>query len=46
MHVATMKTIDADKKTLSIAFARWELALAKSAKSKAEKKLVRAFVLK
>ena len=32
MHVATMKTIDADKKTLSIAFARWELALAKSAK--------------
>ena len=46
MHVAAMKTIDSDKKTLSIAFARWELALAKRAISTAEKKLVRAFVLK
>ena len=46
MHAAAMKTIDAEKKTLCIAFARWELALAKSAKSKAENKLVQAFVLK
>lgn len=46
MHVAAMKTIDYDKKILTIAFARWELALAKQARSKVAEKLISTLSMK